>query len=140
MTAMSGSELRFTTVETEEVERITSIFTKRAKFDLSVERLISLWKSFSRDVEEGYAFGLDEYLNDLSVRSLLQELIDGVSIEASRKIKARIAASDDRFEVSTQEIARSLSPSRTGEWWRRVPRKLAGDLQEDLRRIVESQA
>lgn len=124
--------LAFTPSEQEEIRAITEKFSRRAQHDLSVDRLIDKWRVFTREVQQGYRFPLNDYTNDLSVRDLLQELLECVSVEVAPKIEARLAASDNSFESSTSEIDTPLPGQRSARWWHRVPRTLIGDLRNDL--------
>jgi hypothetical protein len=82
--------------------------------------LLRDWGAFVAAVERGYDDSIYEYTNDLSVRDRLAGSDD-----------PRVAELDRRFEAATAEAAAPLAP-RDGWWWRRVPRRLVGDLADDL--------
>ncbi|MFF3749766.1 hypothetical protein ACFYYH_04790 [Streptomyces sp. NPDC002018] len=85
---------------------------------------LGMWEEFVTACESGYAFDLSEYLNDLSVRRLLQAVLDDA--EAAQRTETyvpfaqRIRRIDDHFRelVSKGPLIRPGSDV----WWdRRVP-------------------
>jgi len=90
------------------------------------------------DVESGYELGLDDYLNDLDARQLLEERRG----EASAEEAARIEAADRRLRATTQLRRRCLwgtaSARRNGwtqeaSWWYwSVPLDPGEDLAAEL--------
>jgi hypothetical protein len=94
-------------------------------FDATLHR----WSHFVTQVERGYDDSIYEYTNDLSVRDRLEQLTQGAELER------RVAEVDRRFETATEERARPLGVFKEASapwWWRRVPRRLVGELAEDL--------
>ena len=106
--------------------------------------LVERWEGTVRSVEVGYPFTLDDYLNDLDLRLLLQLALEaaeaaGEPVGAERH--AAVEAIDDRLRAATVpgpclwgsdvEWEEGHSPER--EWWYyRRPAKLTAELREEL--------
>lgn len=107
-----------------------------------IDALVERWTGTVSTVETGYPFTLDDYLNDLDLRGLLEDALDVAGPSASQS-RAEIAAIDDRFRAVTEsspclwgsdvEFEEGHSPER--EWWYyRRPTQLTDDLREELDR------
>jgi hypothetical protein len=88
------------------------------------EGLISKWRQFVSQVEEGYAFGLHDYRNDLDIRELI----------ALAGLDAEVADDDKRLRGA-------LTPAKTPVWesaqtdafWvMGYPKNASGELLADL--------
>ena len=102
---------------------------------MDLDDCIKRWKIFTQDIQNGYVFGIEDYINDMGARDFIQRKIDDSSPEEKRFIKLRISKSDETFLGSTIEIEKSLIQAKNPEtyfWWKRVPKKLVGELKEDL--------
>ena len=97
----------------------------------SLGALLRRWSAFVTQVERGYDESIYEYTNDLSVRDVLDRALNGAGPTLRAKLEGALAADDRRFEAATQESARPLGKTES-RWWRRVPRRLVGELAEDL--------
>jgi hypothetical protein len=95
--------------------------------------LLQDWRGFVTAVERGYDDSIYEYTNDLSVRDRLERVVAGASPGLRAQLEQALAADDARFETATEEAERPLGATYTTWWWRRVPRRLAGELADDLR-------
>lgn len=102
--------------------------------------LIERWGGIVTSVETGYPFTLDDYLNDLDLRGLLQAALE-VAGDSADESRAQVAAIDDRFRAATEkspclwgsdvEFEEGHSPDR--EWWYyRRPSQLTEELREEL--------
>ncbi len=103
--------------------------------DDSLGALLRGWSDFVTHVERGYGDSIYEYTNDLSVRDRLERLVQAAGPGLRAKLAGALAADDRRFEAATEESARALGEFglQTPQWWwRRVPRRLTGELAEDL--------
>jgi hypothetical protein len=103
--------------------------------DLSLERLIDRWSSFVRDVEDGYAFSIYDYTNDLSVRDILDSLASRVPESIKIQIANELKEADDRFTRATRQVSASILngvSSALGDRWVRIPKKLMEELRSDL--------
>ena len=124
-----------------------------------LQALVERWAGSVRSVEVGYAFTLDDYLNDLDLRLLLQLALEAAegseaSGEPAREpagepmgsgalaeVRAAVSALDERLRAATVpsrclwgsdvEWEERHSPER--EWWYyRRPAKLTEELREEL--------
>ena len=111
--------------------------SKRAKHPLTFNQLLRQWGDFVVRVERGYRDSIYEYVNDLSVRDLLEEILERATQTLREDLTELIQPWDERFYNATEEANRSVLPGVTQEspqhWWFRVPKKLGGELEEDLR-------
>ncbi len=103
--------------------------------DDSLGALLRGWSDFVTQVERGYGDSIYEYTNDLSVRDRLERVVEAAGPGLRAKLDGTLAADDRRFEAATEESARALGEfglTTPQWWWRRVPRRLTGELAEDL--------
>lgn len=121
--------------EREVLARIVEELSTRTKHSLSFDGLVNEWRGFVASIDQGYDYGVDDYTNDLSCRDLLEEITSRVPTELGEKLRARISHLDDLFVKSTIEAAKPVAGRIGLWWWARVPRKLHGDLESDLRSL-----
>lgn len=105
-----------------------------------LDGLLETWERTVEQIEVGYPFTLDDYLNDLDIRDLLAGAIEMVSGAAAAR--ARLTAADTRLRallVPTEEclwgegVAEDEGWSRNTHWWYfGRPRNPGPDLAEDL--------
>jgi hypothetical protein len=90
------------------------------------EGLVRRWRHFVDQVEKGYPLGLDDYRNDLDIRSLI----------ALAGLEAEVSSDDARLRRLLTEagLKRPVWESETpGAFWvRGIPRNVLGDLRDDL--------
>jgi hypothetical protein len=101
----------------------------------SLDALLRRWSHFVAQVERGYDDSIYEYTNDLSVRDVLERLVEGAGAGLRAALEERLTADDRRFETATEEHVRPLGEFKQTTppwWWRRVPRVRVGELAEDL--------
>ena len=89
------------------------------------EGLRARWREFVDAVESGYRFGLDDYRNDLDIRSLIEAV--GLS--------ADVAAEDARFRQLLKPVEEPIWSSDAPDafWVNGYPRNASGELLRDLR-------
>jgi hypothetical protein len=88
--------------------------------------LLESWETLVRAVEEGYTLGLDDYLNDLDVRQLLEDAL-AVAIVAERKaIVPRLQRADEQMQAIVNptevclwgdEVAEEEDWTPKNNWW-----------------------
>jgi hypothetical protein len=98
----------------------------------SLGSLLGDWARFVTAVERGYDDSIYEYTNDLTVRDRLERVVSGASPGLRAQLEAKLAPDDRRFEAATEAAVRPLGATYTTWWWRRVPRRLVGELADDL--------
>lgn len=88
------------------------------------EGLMSRWHDFVERAEAGYSFGLEDYRNDLDLRSLIE--LAGIG--------PAVASDDARLrKLLTHTDVELWSSDVEGAWWvRGYPRNSGALLMEDL--------
>jgi hypothetical protein len=88
--------------------------------------LVKNWEQVVGEVKKGYALTLDDYLNDLDGRQILEEAL-GMAPEEERKIlRERIARADRKMQALIEPAGKCLWGSEVAEaegwtpeknWW-----------------------
>ena len=117
-----------------EIAKLLHPFSKRAQYNLEITALIDSWHSFVVCVKEGYTDSSYEYLNDLSVRDILQSLIDATTGVLKSKLLELTNPSDEIFLLETREIATPLRRDKNIKnwWWYRIPLLESPELMDGL--------
>ncbi len=107
-----------------------------------LQGLVADWERSVQQVEAGYPLGLDDYLNDLDGRQLLEDALDVASDIERVTATSRIQAADARMRSGVRPVDECLWGSRVAaaegwtperNWWYfSVPLKPGPLLQEDL--------
>ena len=107
-----------------------------------LEGLVSEWERAVAQVEEGYPLGLDDYLNDLDGRQLLEEALEVASAIERAAAVARIREADARMLRGARLVNESLWGSRVADregwtaeqnwWYFAVPLEPGPLLRDDL--------
>lgn len=91
-----------------------------------LQGLVENWESVVRSVEDGYSLGLDDYLNDLDARQLIEEVLTVASTAQLNEFSPRIDQTDKVFKSLTEPIEHSLWGDEVAEeeawtpennWW-----------------------
>lgn len=88
------------------------------------EGLLASWRRFVDEVQAGYPLGLDDYRNDLDIRTLIE--VAGLSGEVTEE-DARLRAMLTHTEVAVWE-----SDVPDAFWVRGYPAHASGELRADL--------
>jgi hypothetical protein len=106
--------------------------------------MVEAWERVAEGVAGGYALGLDDYLNDLDLRQLLEEALGAANDLERARTAPRLAAADARMRGATvparrclwgDDVARYHGWDAERNWWYyRVPRDAGPELGEDLNR------
>jgi len=107
-----------------------------------LDGLIADWERTTTEVERGYTLGLDDYLNDLDGRQILEDAIELLPEADAESVLQRIESPDQRLKRATTPVAVSLWGQSVAEsegwdpennwWYFRVPRAPGPLLREDL--------
>ena len=122
--------------ETRMLGAILTSLSERTKYPLSLNSLLQRWEDFVAQVEKGYEGSIYEYTNDLSIRDVLQEILLKVPLSLHDTLLQRVQPWDDRLHEATCTSRRPLAPAVPHDapsWWFRIPKKLATQLENDLR-------
>src|SRR5438046_1079964 len=116
-------DLNLTPEEQAAVRSLEVSLSQRSRFALTLDKLFHLWNDFVNEVEAGYGSTVDEYLNDLSTRDLLDKIVNALSESGQHKVMARIRPIDERFAQATEpDVKKSLEKffkPGPGWWWSR---------------------
>lgn len=108
--------------------------------DGGLEGLVADWEGTAERVERGYALGLDDYLNDLDARQIIEVVLSAMP-EPDGPLLTRLRAADERMRRATVPAGRCVwgdPPSRdpTAErrnwWYFLVPRNPGPELAREL--------
>jgi hypothetical protein len=114
-------------------ERASAVLAELSTW-LSFERLLDLWAEFVNDVETGYSDSGNEYINDLSIRDLIDELLANLPSDTAASIKDVVKPLDTRFGSATKPSSRIGSgKAPKQDWWFRLPKRVGGQFETDLR-------
>lgn len=88
--------------------------------------LLESWENHVRAVEEGYALGLDDYLNDLDVRQLLEDTLAVATAPERKAAIARLQRADEQMQAVVkrtdvclwgEEVAEEEGWTAKNNWW-----------------------
>jgi hypothetical protein len=88
--------------------------------------LVENWEKVVSSVQQGYPFSLDDYLNDLDGRQLLEETLAVISEEEKQKHHKRLQRADALMRTLVRpagkclwgdQAARSEGWTREKNWW-----------------------
>jgi len=88
--------------------------------------LVENWEKVVQSVEDGYSLGLDDYLNDLDARQLLEEAMSVAPMNDLAKFEDRIQQADDQMKGITRRTSVCLWSDEVAEeegwtpkrnWW-----------------------
>lgn len=94
-----------------------------------------MWKEFVEECAIGYELDLSEYLNDLSIRDLLQEVMDDAEIRTIDNygwFAEEVRRIDERFR-EVVNAGPEIRPDDAHWWKRRVPPVGAEEFVDDVR-------
>lgn len=91
-----------------------------------LQGLVKNWESFVKTVKEGYEFGLDDYLNDLDNRQLLEETLAVAPPGEKQKYLQRVHRADEKMRALVKAAGKCLWGNEVAEtegwtaetnWW-----------------------
>ena len=107
-----------------------------------LDGLVAEWERTVRQIESGYPLGLDDYLNDLDGRQLLEDVLEVAAEVARDTATKRLEIADARARRNVRWVDECLWGARVadregwtrdGNWWYfAVPRSPGPLLREDL--------
>lgn len=106
-----------------------------------LEGLVAAWEHTAAAIEQGYALTLDDYLNELDARQIL-EVVLRASPEPDGPLLDRMRAADARVRAATVPSTRCVWggggvpgwTERRNWWYFVIPRHPGADLADDLAR------
>ena len=110
--------------------------------DAGLEGLVSEWERTVDQVSSGYPLGLDDYLNDLDGRQLIEEVMTLAPWALNPAMSRRLHAVDERMKALVvpapkclwgEAVADSEGWTAEQEWWYfTMPRAPGPLLEQDL--------
>jgi len=107
-----------------------------------VEGLIADWERAVADVERGYPLGLDDYLNDLDARQLLEDTLPMLAPPDLESLGPRVLAADEKMKRLVTLTDECLWGERVADaegwtplenwWYFGLPRSPGPALRKDL--------
>ncbi|MBV6521725.1 MAG: hypothetical protein MNPFHGCM_01869 [Gemmatimonadaceae bacterium] len=132
--------------EMDEVEaRVRQYLIARGCADFVVEGglagLVDRWETTTDSIERGYHGLLDEYLNDMDLRDILEDALDVAAMPDDAPLRRRVSLADARVRRATvacgpiwgREVAESETMDPALQWWYFVrPASPPDDLRQEL--------
>ena len=124
--------------EAQEIAAYLATYFKNAKVVPEFRDILVKWASFVTQCEIGYSDYLDEYLNDLSCRAIIENIIHNVGAKTADGIRVRTNPLDRRFELATtlteKNMVQNQEPLTEFEkrLYSRLPLKIGGDFEVDI--------
>jgi len=88
--------------------------------------LVKNWEQVVGEVKKGYALTLDDYLNDLDGRQILEEALKVAPEAEKKKIRERVAGADKKMKALVEPAGKCLWGNEVAEaegwnpeqnWW-----------------------
>jgi len=73
-----------------------------------LEGLVSNWERIAAEVRDGYPLGLDDYLNDLDARQLLEGALTVADADEDDPVRARVDAADRLMRSAVRPVTECL--------------------------------
>lgn len=129
----------FDKVEIEEIKKIEKELSEKYKFIVKLHNLLNKWNYVVNNILKGYNDNVYEYINDLAVRDILQEIIEMSSNVLSKKIIKLCSSMDNIFINETEEFSKLISSDakdRNKFWLFRIPKKRSADFEKEINDII----
>ncbi len=106
-----------------------------------IEGLVTAWEQTATAIGAGYCLTLDDYLNDLDARQILEVVLSAMP-EPDGPLLDRLRAADARVRAATVPVGQCVWgdggsrgwTERRNWWYFVIPRHPGGDLADDLAR------
>jgi hypothetical protein len=90
------------------------------------EGLLKRWRAFVDEVEKGYPLGLDDYRDDLDIRTLIAIAgLDAEAADSDARLRRLLTETEKERPVWESDVPDAF-------WVRGVPRNARGELRDDL--------
>lgn len=128
------------------IDRVRDLLRARGVADHVVRDglrgLVAAWERFAREVAAGYTGGLDEWLNDVDGREILDAALAVASTDERRALRRRVRLADELARAHSRPAGRCLwgaanaakhgwNPGRN--WWYFMqPKSLDADFAREI--------
>ena len=110
-----------------------------------IEGLVESWERTAEQVQRGYPLGLDDYLNDIDARQLIEDLVAAIPAAATELLLERIEAADMTMQDSVNPVDECLWGDAIAEregwtpgdnwWYFGFPRNPGAQMREELEEL-----
>ncbi len=117
------------------LSNILAKYSERANYSITLDLLLDKWRSFVAQVELGYSESIYEYKNDLSTRTILQEIINEIDESLRNRLSEELQTWDERFMSATKDAIKPFHLDVVIEkypWIFRIPEIMGEELKQDL--------
>lgn len=106
-----------------------------------LDGLIDRWSDIVDEVEDGYPLSLDDYLNDMDLRNVLDDALRVASADVARQPRERLKEVDARMRAASvatgclwgQDVEKDDGLDRIRHWWYyQHPLELNEELEAEL--------
>ena len=122
----------FSDAEKQSIKDILVDYSNKAKYQLSLEMFMEQWKNLVDDLRTEYLLSIDDYINDLDTREILQDIMNSCS--DNKDFIEWVVEIDNHFLNLTTEVNRPLVPAVNnnpiGWWWYRIPKNRHEDFRD----------
>ena len=104
--------------------------------------LVETWEGVVEAVADEYQLGMDDYLNDLDSRQLLEDALAVAPKPEQAKYDLRVSEADEQMKSLTTKIEECLWSDEVAEeegwnakanwWYYRIPKSAGEDLMDEL--------
>jgi hypothetical protein len=136
-----AQELNLTTEEQSELKNAIEAYARESgRSTFTLGEYMNKWRELAIRVRSGYPLGIYDYTNELSSRDILQEFVECLPRDVKEKVEKAIAEVDEIFKEETSITSVALAgPTESTNtrpwWWNRIPKKLEGELKEDIQSL-----
>jgi len=126
---------KLTAQEEQVINFILEKFARQAKRSFTLEQLITEWEQLASTLKRCYPFSIYDYQNDISIRDLLQEIVEQAPSSIREKIIRTISPLDEQFKQLTYEISSPLLEGINPHywWWYRLPKNAGNELMSTIK-------
>ena len=127
--------LRLSEEESASLDNFLAKYLERANYPITLDLLLDKWKTFVSWVESGYSDSIYEYKNDLSTRTILQEIVSDLGESLGDRLSGELRPWDERFTKATIEASKPFHPDQEIEeypWVSRIPISMTEEFSNEL--------
>jgi hypothetical protein len=125
-----------------DLDLVETFFVFRSELILhrrTPEMLVERWRSLTKSIQDGSLDSLDEFLNDLDARDVLEDAAALASPQGRGVFRQHLDQLDARYEMATRQADSTLRDDDVWRpmrwWWYRRPIKMTPALETALRRL-----
>src|SRR6266853_5852883 len=114
---------------------LTGYSSGSSKSRLTLEHLLAQWTRIAERMQSLYDMSLNDFLNDVSTRDVLQELIERLSHTSRTRLAAMLEPIDATFKSGTVEVAYL----KGDHWWNhRLPARMGDEMSQQAKQLADA--